>query len=781
MAEKELLQEAVINEELVLLDETVITVINQKAKAGLQAEFALKPEYVSNIIAMLDEGNTIPFIARYRKEQTGSLDDQTLRDFADRLTYLRNLQKRKEEVSRILKEQGNYTEDLGAALDKAVTLTEVEDIYRPFKPKKKTRATVAVAKGLQPLADIILAQNLNQPLEQIAIEYTDDFISKNGGEPKGVKDILDAIAGACDIIAEIISDNADIRKALRELFFGQALIQTALDEKSIAKQQEAKKAKGGSGEKASFKEKVERHKVYEMYKDYSEPVSKIPSHRILAMNRGEKEDCLKVKVVQDEIVALQAIKFNFLHGVKPDTKVNKHTDEILRATIKDSYNRLIEPSIIREVRAELTDRASEQAIKMFKENLQPLLLQPPLKNNVVLGLDPGYRTGCKLAVVDATGKVLDTAVIYPTPPLSKTKEAAYITLGLIQKHKVDVVAIGNGTASKESEIFISELIKDSALDINYIVVNESGASVYSASKLAAEEFPEYDVAIRSAISIARRLQDPLAELIKIDVKSIGVGQYQHDMPQARLTDVLEGVVEDCVNSVGADLNTASVSLLKHIAGLNAKSAKAIVTHREKSGGFKTREQLLKVSGLGAKAYEQAAGFLRIIGGENILDNTAVHPESYDAAKKLLDFFKFAKDDVEKGKLAQLKSLIKKQGEARVAGEIGIGVPTLSDITDELIKPGRDIRDSLPPPVLRKDVMSLKDLKKDMELTGVVRNVIDFGAFIDIGVGQDGLVHLSQLSNKFIKHPSEVVKVGDVVKVKVMDVNLEKQRISLSMK
>ncbi len=706
----------------------------------LSVELGISLTHTNNIISLLDEGCTIPFIARYRKELTGSCDDQTLRVFADRLTYIRNLTKRKEEVTNLITEQGNMTDEIASALDKAVTLTEVEDIYRPFRPKRKTRASVAIAKGLQPLADKILAQ---QPFDLNA------EAAKYISEEKGVASADEAIAGAKDIIAEAISDDAQVRKEQRELMTKRGNIHTKLLEK-------------------------EGNYVYEMYKDYTFAIAKLPSHRVLAINRGENEDCLKVTLEINEEQALTAIYRKFI-------KKNSPFDEMLKEVCQDAYDRLIAPSIEREVRNELTDKANEQAIKMFEVNLKPLLMQPPLKGKVILGLDPAYRTGCKIAVIDANGTVLDTAVVYPTPPQNKVEEAEIKLTHLIEKHSVDVISIGNGTATKESEIFVANLIRKLNRKVQYAVVNEAGASVYSASKLGAQEFPNFDVALRSAVSIARRLQDPLAELIKIDVKSIGVGQYQHDMPQKRLTEVLEGVVEDCVNSVGVDVNTASPSLLTYVAGLNSSVAKNIEKYRADNGAFTNREQLKKVSKLGDKAYEQCAGFLRITGGDNILDNTGVHPESYPAVSRLLKYFNLTKQDIANGNLQLLPAMVEKAGYDKVAGTIGIGAPTLIDIVKELVKPGRDVREDLPKPQLKSELLGIENLKKDMVLTGVVRNVTDFGAFVDISVHQDGLVHISQISKDYIKHPSDVLKVGDVVRVKVLDVDVDKKRISLTIK
>lgn len=709
----------------------------------LSLEMGLKETHSQNIINLLDEGCTIPFIARYRKELTGSCDDQTLRTFADRLTYLRNLDKRKEEVTKLITEQEKMTPEIALALEKANTLTEVEDIYRPFKPKRQTRATIAIAKGLQPLADIILAQKLK---EGEVLDIAKDYIN----EEKQVLTAEDALKGACDIVSEMLSDNAENRKILREFLEKSAEIYTEL--------------KDG-----------ENFRTYTMYENYKEPIKNMPSHRILAINRGEKEDCLKVNLNVNKEKCLQLMHDQFM-------KKESIFTELMTEIIEDSFDRLICPSLEREIRNILTDRASEQAIKMFEVNLKPLLMQPPLKHKTILGFDPGYRTGCKLAVIDENGTVLDTGVCYPTPgPKQDIEKSELIIASLIKKHNIDVVSIGNGTASKESEIFIANLIKKLKKPLSYMVVSEAGASVYSASKLGAEEFPEFDVSLRSAVSIARRLQDPLAELIKIDVKSIGVGQYQHDMPQNRLTEVLEGVVESCVNNVGVDLNTASPQLLSKISGLNSGVAKNIVKFRQENGAFSDRKQLLKVSKLGAKAFEQCAGFLRIPGGNNILDNTAVHPESYDSAQKLLKLFKFTDTQVANNQVSSLPVLVAEYGEEKTANEIGVGVPTLNDIISELLKPGRDIRDELPKPMLRQDVMSINDLKEGMVLKGTVRNVIDFGAFVDIGVHQDGLVHISQITDKYIKHPSEELSVGQIVNVKVIGVDLEKNRISLTMK
>lgn len=706
----------------------------------LTEEFNLRPDHVRNILQLLDEGNTIPFIARYRKEMTGAIDDQVLRAFNDRYEYLKNLEKRKQEVANSITEQGKMTEEIQSAIDAAQTMTEVEDIYRPFKQKKKTRASVAIEKGLQPLAEFILAQEGDPYAE--AVKYVD--------EEKGVATAEDAISGAKDIIAEVISDNAELRKKLRGLLENHGEMQVKMvkdDEKG----------------------------TYAMYADYSEILPEIKNHRILAINRGEKEDCLKAKIYFNPEIAKRVCMAKYL-------KSNGNADcaKLIEDAADDGYDRLIQPSVEREVRAILTDRASEQAIKMFEVNLRPLLLQPPVKGKVTLGLDPAYRTGCKVAVVDETGKVLDTSVIYPVPPKNDIEGAKKIMKDLISKHKVDIISIGNGTASKETEIFVAELLKE-VDGVSYAVVSEAGASVYSASPLAVEEFPDYDLTRRSAISIARRLQDPLAELIKIDPKSIGVGQYQHDMDKKRLDSVLGGVLEDCVNSVGVDLNTASVSLLKYVAGLNSGIAKNIVAYREENGKFTARAQLLKVSKLGAKAYEQCAGFLRIPDGKNIMDNTAVHPESYEKAEKLLSLFGYADKDVRDGKLAELPQKIKAYGEDKAAEYCGLDKATMNDIISELVKPGRDIRDSLPQRQLRKDIMSIDDLEVGMIVDGTVRNVIDFGAFVDIGVHQDGLVHISEITDRFIKHPSDVLKVGQQVKAVIITLDKKKQRIGLSLK
>ncbi|MBR3863955.1 MAG: RNA-binding transcriptional accessory protein [Clostridia bacterium] len=710
----------------------------------ITAEFNLKEEHATNIVALLDEGNTIPFIARYRKELTGHIDDQVLREFADRLTYLRNLETRKAEVSRIIEEQGKLTEEITEALSKAVTLTEVEDIYRPYKQKKKTRATVAMAKGLTPFAELILAQEVKEG-------NVSDFAKEYINEELGVNNEKEAIQGALDIIAEWVSDNADLRKKLRNIYMRTGEISSKL-----------------------LKKEEDEAKVYEMYDDYSEPVSEIKSHRILALNRGEKEGYLRVKVAIDKDFGGRVCMAAYV-------KAGSIFTSLVEEAAQDGYERLIAPSIEREIRSTLTESANEQAIKMFEVNLRPLLMQPPMRDKVTLGWDPAFRTGCKLAVVDETGKVLDKTVIYPTQPQNKVEEGKAVVRKLIAKHGVQVISIGNGTASKESEIIVADLVKEYSGKVGYMVVSEAGASVYSASKLGAEEFPDYDVSERSAVSIARRLQDPLAELIKIDPKSIGVGQYQHDMPENRLDSVLKGVMEDCVNKVGADLNTASVQLLSYVAGINSSIAKNIVAYREEHGKFKTRKELLKVSKLGEKAFTQCAGFMRIPGAKNILDNTGVHPESYEGTKKLLQLFGYSDDDVKNGNLSDLKNKISTFGVKKVCEFTELGEATLNDIVNELLKPGRDVRDALPKPMLRTDVMDIADLLPGMKIKGTVRNVIDFGAFIDIGVHQDGLVHISEISDRYVRHPSEVLKVGDVVEATVISVDVRKKRIGLSLK
>lgn len=709
----------------------------------LAKEFSLRQEQVDNTVALIDDDKTIPFIARYRKELTGSLDDQILRELYDRLMYLRNLEKRKEEISTAITEQEKMTPEIEAAISAAVTLVEVEDIYRPFKPKRRTRASIARENGLEPLAEILAAQENNTDPEKEAEAFVND--------EKNVPDVKTAIQGAMDIIAEDISDDADIRKKLRSLA-------------------------GEKGELTSKASDPEAESVYMNYYEYSETIPKVANHRVLALDRGEKEGFLKVSVNLDEVAALGIILGKYI-------KANNACGELVRAAVEDSYKRLIFPSIEREIRSEMTANAAEESIKVFASNLRQLLLQPPLKNSVILGLDPGYRTGCKVAVIDATGKVLDTNVVYCTPgPKTNIEASKKIIKNLIIKHGVTTISIGNGTASRETESFTAELLKEIDRPINYMVVSEAGASVYSASKLAAEEFPDYDVSLRSAVSIARRLQDPLAELVKIEPKAIGVGQYQHDMPQARMNDALSGVVEDCVNSVGVDLNTASHSLLSYISGINASVAKNIVTYREENGKFTDRKELLKVPKLGKKAFEQCAGFLRVRDGKNPLDNTAVHPESYEAAASLLAECGFTLADISNGGAESISEKSANLGIDKISESLGIGVPTLNDIIGELKKPGRDLRDELPPPLLRSgDIMEVKDLKPGMELMGTVRNIIDFGVFVDIGVHEDGLVHISQICNRFIKHPLESVKVGEIVKVRVLDVDAKRNRISLTMR
>jgi uncharacterized protein len=710
--------------------------------AQLIQEFKLKPFQVQNTLKLIDDGCTIPFIARYRKELTGELDDQVLRELHERLVYLRSLEERREDVRRLIDEQGKLTPELSKALDACKSLQEIEDIYRPFKPKRRTRASIAREKGLEPLARILFAQEiLKGSIDEIAAPFVD--------AEKGVNSVEEALAGAMDIIAEEISDNAEMRKAVRELFFRHGMMVS----------------------KARKKE----DSVYRLYYDFREPVSRIAKHRILAINRGEKEEFLEAGIEMPEELVTEYLK---ARNVK---KIRSITSEYVERAVEDSYKRLIAPSIENEVRNELTEMAGEQAMKVFAENLRNLLLQPPVKDRVVLGLDPAYRTGCKIAVVDGTGRVLITTVIYPTPPQSKVEEAEKTILNLIDRCKVDLISIGNGTASKESEIFVANVLKKTSRKVYYMVVSEAGASVYSASKLAAEEFPEFDVSLRSAVSIARRLQDPLAELVKIDPKAIGVGQYQHDMNQKRLGETLGGVVEDCVNSVGVDLNTASPSLLSFVSGINSTVAKNIVEYRETNGRFTSRQELKKVKKLGDKAFEQCAGFLRIQGGRNILDNTSVHPEAYTAAEKLLETLGYKQEDVQNRRLGDLTKTVEKKGIGEVAAAIGVGIPTLRDIISELLKPGRDPRDELPKPVLLTDVLDIADLKPGMVLTGTVRNVADFGAFVDIGVHQDGLVHISELADRFVKNPMEVVSVGDIVKVRVLAVDVAKKRISLSRK
>ncbi len=704
----------------------------------LAQEFNLNILHAQNVVKLIDEGNTLPFIARYRKDMTGSIDDQVLRELNDRLTYLKNLDQRKSEIAKAIKDQNKLDESILEALEKAKTLTEVEDIYRPFKQKKTTRAGIAIEKGLEGLSDLIMGKS----------ELSESDVEAYINEEKGVNDVQEALRGACDIIAERISDDAELRKTLRDYFMLNGVIHTT----EIAPDEEDK---------------------YKMYSDFSESAKDMASHRILAVNRGEKEKKLSVKLEIDEQSVIDIIEKKYI-------KKECGTARLVRIAIEDSYKRLLFPSLERELRNTLTDRASEQAIKTFETNLRPLLLQPPLHGKVILALDPGYRTGCKVAVINAYGSVLAKGVIYPTPPQNKIEESEERLLKAIRTYKVDVIAIGNGTASKETEIFVAGLIKKYEGHLEYAIVNEAGASVYSASKAGAAEFPEYDVTIRSAISLARRLQDPLAELIKIDVKAIGVGEYQHDMPEKRLTEVLEGVVEDCVNKVGVDLNTASQSLLSYVAGLNKTVAGNIISYRE-AKPFESKQELLKVAKLGPKAFEQCAGFLRIRNGKSVLDNTGVHPESYKSVKILLSALGYKDSSLKSGGLTDVREKAEAYGMEKLAKECEIGVYALNDILNELQKPGRDIRDSLPKPILRSDLLSLEDLKVGMVLTGTVRNVVDFGAFVDIGVHQDGLVHISQLSDRFVSDPNEVVKVGDIVEVRVIEVNVKAKKIALTMK
>jgi uncharacterized protein len=704
-------------------------------------EFKIEHWQTENTVALIDDGNTIPFIARYRKEKTGTLSDEVLRDFSQRLTYLRNLESKKEEISRLIDEQGKLSDDLKVSINNAVSLSELEDIYRPYRPKRRTRATIAKERGLEPLAIILFKQEINDKTpENIAVDFID--------AEKGVETVEDALNGAMDIIAEAISDNADYRKVIRNMTLENAFIVS--------------------------KATKDEDSVYRQYYDFSEPLSKLAHHRLLAVNRGEKEGFLSVKIELNEEPII-----NYLY--RQTARGNSLTTPYVKLAAEDAYKRLIAPSIATEIRNMLTEKAEDASIKLFKQNLSGLLLQPPVKGHVVLGLDPGYRTGCKIAVVDEKGKVLDTGIIYCTLPIHDKEKAKQTLKNLIYKDNVDIISIGNGTASKESEIVVADLIKELDRKVYYVMTNEAGASVYSASKLATEEFPQYDVALRSAVSIARRLQDPLAELVKIDPRSIGVGQYQHDMNQKRLGEALCGVVEDCVNSVGVDLNTASPSLLSYVSGINSSVAKNILTYREENGKFNSRKELLKVPKLGNKSFEQCAGFLRIADGENVLDNTSVHPESYGAAKELLKRLGYCEKDVADGNISDIKNRVSDNGKAKLAEELGIGEITLGDIIDSLLKKGRDPREELPQPVLRSDILSMEDLKPDMILTGTVRNVIDFGAFVDIGVHQDGLVHISQICDRFIKHPTDVLSVGDIVKVKVLDVDVDKKRISLSMR
>ncbi len=702
----------------------------------LADEFKIKLGQVENTVKLIDEGNTIPFIARYRKEMTGSLDDVVLRNLFDRLTYLRNLDEKREQVRNLIAEQEKLTDEIANALDKATTVTEIDDIYRPYRPKRRTRATIAKEKGLEPLANEIMMQFIKEPVEKVAQKYVN--------AEKEVNTVEDALNGAKDIIAEMISDDADYRAIIRKLTYNEGLIVTkATDETAES--------------------------VFEMYYDYSEPVKKLPGHRILAINRGEKEKVLSVKIEAPVEDILKQIESKIIRD-------NKFTTDILKEAIEDSYKRLIAPAVEREIRNDMTEKAEESAIKVFGENLKQLLLQPPIKDKVVLALDPGYRTGCKVAVVDGTGRVLDTGVIYPVPPHNKVEQAEKIITNMIKKHNVDIIAIGNGTASRETEMFAVNLIKKLDRELLYIIVNEAGASVYSASKLGSEEFPDFDVALRSAVSLGRRLQDPLAELVKIEPKSIGVGQYQHDMNQKRLGEALGGVVESCVNNVGVDLNTASPSLLSYVSGISNAIAKNILIYREENGKFKSRKELLKVSKLGPKAFEQCAGFLRINDGTEPLDNTGVHPESYKVAESLIKKCGFSLEQVKSG---GIKGISKAVGNIeKTANELNVGVPTLRDIVNELEKPGRDLRDEMPKPILKSDVLTMEDLKEGMILKGTVRNVIDFGVFVDIGVHQDGLVHISEICDRYIKHPLEAVSVGDIVDVKVLGVDVKKHRISL---
>lgn len=706
-------------------------------------EFKLKKFQVENTVKLIDEGNTIPFIARYRKEQTGELSDVVLRELYERLIYLRNLENRQNEVIRLIEEQGKLTEELKEEILSAETLQRIEDLYRPYRPKRRTRATIAKEKGLEPLAEIILSQEINQgSLDEIATPFID--------AEKEVNSIEEAYQGAMDIIAEIVSDNAEFRELIRKIIFDKGIIVTSASDN-------------------------EADSVYEMYYDYKEPVKVIANHRILAVNRGEKEKFLRVKIdsPDDEIIDI----------LKSKVVINDNaiTTTYLLSSIEDGYKRLIFPSIEREIRNTLTEKAEEQAIKVFGVNLKPLLMQAPVKGKVVMGFDPAYRTGCKVAVVDETGKLLDYTTVYPTEPQNKVEEAKKELIELINKHNVDIIAIGNGTASRESEMIVAEMLRELDRKVYYTIVSEAGASVYSASKVANEEYPDINVSIRGAISIGRRLQDPLAELVKIDPKSVGVGQYQHDINQGKLDETLKGVVEDCVNNVGVDLNTASVSLLSYVSGVSPSVAKNIVNYREETGKFNSRKELLKVKRLGEATFVQCAGFLRISDGSNPLDNTAVHPESYDVALRLIEKLGFSEEGIRTGKLKEIDSMINEKNVTRYAEELQVGVPTLKDMIKELKKPGRDPREKMPKPIFRTDVLKMEDLKPDMILTGTVRNVVDFGAFVDIGVKQDGLVHISHLSNKFVKNPMEVVSVGDIVNVRILSVDIGKGRISLSIK
>lgn len=725
--------------ETIKTDETTQLIKPTDISLKLTQEFNIRPEQTNNAISLIDDGNTIPFIARYRKELTGSLDDQVLRELYDRLIYLRGLEKRKEEVATTIDGQGKLTPELVTAIEKALTLAEIEDIYRPYKQKRKTRASVARERGLEPLAALLIEQkNAVIPLDE-----AEQYINED------VPTAQDALNGAMDIIAEDIADSASLRKTIRAFIYR-------------------------TGELSVKATDSEAKTVYNMYYDFSEPVNKIAGHRVLAINRGEREDCLKAGIAINTEKAVSLIENEFVTG-------SNKSAELIKLCCADSFGRLIFPSLEREIRSMLFDNASEAAIKVFSVNLRQLLLQPPVKGTVTLGLDPAYRTGCKIAVVDDTGKVLDTTVVYPTPPQSKVAEAEKTLLGLIKNHGVTTISIGNGTASRESESFVAKMIKENALDVEYMVVSEAGASVYSASKLAAEEFPQFDVSLRSAVSIARRMQDPLAELVKIDPKSIGVGQYQHDMAKNRLDEALGGVVESCVNQVGVDLNTASHPLLARVAGINATVAKNIVLYREENGAFKNRKELMKVSKLGAKAFTQCAGFLRVSSSENFLDNTGVHPESYKAADKLIKLCGYKPAEIKAGKIIDIKQRVDEIGVSKLSEELELGEPTIVDIVQELAKPGRDPRDELVKPMLRNDIIEMKDLKRGLELKGTVRNVIDFGAFVDIGVHEDGLVHISQITNRYIKHPLEVLNVGDIVTVWVLDVDVERKRIALTMR
>ena len=725
----------------------------EKIIAKIAEELSVKNTQVENAVKLIDEGNTIPFIARYRKEVTGGLSDEQLRVLGERLNYLRNLEQRKEEVVKSIEEQGKLTDEILQAIAVAQTLADVEDIYRPYKQKKKTRATVAKAKGLEPLSEIIMEQKETTPILEIAKEYINiDNLSEEDkkNKDKVVATAEDAIQGALDIIAENISDNADYRKKIKKICYREGMLTTTAS-------------------------KPDEKSNYEMYYDYSELVCRIPSHRILAINRGEKEEFLKVKLEKKEEKILYYIEKDVIKGETQFT-------QMLKDTILDSFKRLIEPSIDREIRSDLTEKAEEKAIKVFGKNAKQLLLGAPIKGKTVMGFDPAYRTGCKIAVIDETGKVLDYTTVYPTEPQNDTEGAKKELLKLINKDGIDMIAIGNGTASRESEMFVADMIKEAGRDVQYVIVSEAGASVYSASKLATEEYPDINVSIRGAISIARRLQDPLAELVKIDPKAIGVGQYQHDVNQKRLSESLTGVVEDAVNKVGVDVNTATPSLLSYVSGINSSIAKNIVKYRDENGKLKNRKQLLKVPKLGKVAFEQCAGFLRIIDGDNPLEVTAVHPESYDATEKLLDKIGFKKEDLRnKEKINSLREHLKSVNAKEMAKELDIGEMTLADIIEELSKPGRDPRDEMPKPILRQDVLKFEDLKEGMILTGTVRNVIDFGCFVDIGVKYDGLVHISEMSEKYIKNPSEVVSVGDIVKVKVIKIDTERHKVGLSMK